>query len=319
MRVTVTGASGFLGRHLIPALARAYPASSVTALSRSHYELTDAAQVRRMFAETRPDVVFHLAAYVGGIGANREFPADFFSRNLLLTALMFEEASRYGLKKLIYPLGGCSYPATATSPIGEDQMWEGFPQAESAPYSIAKKTALVASEAYRRQYGLDSVVVIPGNMYGEYDNFRVRESHVIPALIRRFCEARRNKVRQIVAWGTGTPVRDFVYAGDVAAVLPFFIDHYHSSEPVNLSSGTSTTIRDLSETIRRLTRFDGDLLWDTSKPDGQPVKVFDVSRMASLGLSCPTRLEEGLKRAIDWFERHYESRGDGLRLDEAAA
>jgi GDP-L-fucose synthase len=319
MRVTVTGAAGFLGRHLVPVLQRTYPSAVVATPSRKQYDLTKQNDVRNMLQDTRPNVLIHLAAYVGGIGANREFPADFFYRNLISTALVFEEASRYGLRKLIYPMGGCSYPANATSPIDERQMWEGYPQPESAPYSIAKKTALVASEAYRKQRGLNSVVLIPGNMYGEYDNFRMRESHVVPALIRRFSEARRSGAKQIVVWGTGAPVRDFVYAGDIAAVFPYFIDHYNSSEPVNLSSGTSTPIRGLAEAIHRLTHFDGQLIWDASKPDGQMVKIFDVSRMRKLGLECPTTLEDGLRKTIDWFESHYETRGDGLRLDGAAA
>ncbi len=313
-KILVTGATGFLGRHLMPVLIERYGREHVIGVGGGDYNLTDAAQVRRLLADHKPDAVIHLAAYVGGIGANREWPATFYYRNTLLTALMFEAAAEAGLGKLVYPMGGCSYPAKARSPIDESQMWEGYPQAESAGYSTAKKMGLVAAEAYRQERGLSSVVVIPGNMYGEYDNFRVNESHVVPALIRRYWEARLAGARSITAWGTGRATRDFVYAGDVAAVLPYFLEQYDSAEPVNLSSGASTSIRELTETIGELTGFEGEILWDSTKPDGQMEKIFDVTRMKSLGLSCPTPLREGLEKTIGWFGRNYATRGDGLRL-----
>jgi GDP-L-fucose synthase len=267
-----------------------------------------------MFEELKPETVVHLAAYVGGIGANRQFPADFFHRNILLTALVFRAASEYGVKKMIFTMGGCSYPAKAASPIDEEQMWNGFPQAESAAYSTAKKMGIVASLSYRQQYGLNSVIMIPGNMYGEYDNFRNAESHVIPAMIRRFFEAKRKGDKQLVMWGTGSPTRDFVYAGDVAATIPFFIENYNSSDPVNISSGTSTSIKELANTLKSLLNYQGEIIWDTSKPDGQMVKIFDVARMKNLGLACNTTLKDGLERTIAWFEKHYDDRSNGLRL-----
>lgn len=313
-KIVVTGASGFLGRHVTPVLAARYGADAVVGVSRADYDLMDPAAVGRLFADHRPDAVVHLAAYVGGIGANREFPASFYYRNTLLTALMFEAAAEHGLKKLLYPMGGCSYPAKATSPIGEDQMWEGYPQKESAAYSTAKKMGLVAAEAYRQERGLSSVVVIPGNMYGEFDNFREKESHVVPALIRRYYEAKLAGKDSVMAWGTGRATRDFVYAGDVAALFPFFLEEYESAEPVNLSSGTTTSIRELTETIRELTGFAGEIAWDASKPDGQLEKIFDVARMKALGLSCPTSLREGLRKTIDWFAGNYATAADGLRL-----
>lgn len=312
-RIVVTGASGFLGRHLLPVLQSRY--EDVVGLCSRDYDLMDPAAVRRMFDERRPDVLVHLAAYSGGIGANRAFPADFYYRNTLLTALVFQEAAARKIRKLIYTMGGCSYPATATSPIDESQMWNGYPQPESAGYSAAKKMGIVASHSYRQQYGLNSVVLIPGNMYGEYDNFRNDESHVVPAMVRRYYEARLARQDAVMMWGSGAPQRDFVYAGDVAACIPYFIENYDSSEPVNLSSGTATTIKELAETIQRLTGFRGDIVWDRTKPDGQMIKIFDVRRMRALGLSCGTSLADGLRRTIEWLARNYRERGDGIRLE----
>jgi GDP-L-fucose synthase len=313
-RIVVTGATGFLGRHLLPILQQRYGAEHVVGLSRKDYDLMDPAEVQRMFQERRPEVVVHLAAYSAGIGANKAFPADFYYQNTLLTALMFEAAARHGVKKLVYPMGGCSYPATARSPIDEGQMWQGYPQLESAGYSSAKKMGIVASQSYRTQYGLNSVVVIPGNMYGEYDNFREKESHVIPAMVRRYYEAQQAGAAEIGMWGTGEPVRDFVYAGDVAACFPYFIEEYNSSEPVNISSGTTTSIRELAETIKEMVGFRGRIVWDTSKPNGQMVKIFDVTRLKGLGQSCATPLREGLRRTIAWLSQHYPGRTDGIRL-----
>jgi len=315
MKVSVTGASGFLGRHTVPVLQSRYGAENVLALSSKDYDLLDRKQVRLMFAETKPDVLVHYTAYSGGIGINRAKPADFYFINIMMQALVFEEAVRYGkLKKLVYPMGGCSYPATAVSPIDEGQMWQGYPQDESAGYSVAKKMGIVASRSYRTQYGLKTSVIIPGNMYGEYDNFRNGESHVVPAFIRRYYEEKKGGAREIVMWGTGVPQRDFVYAGDVAALIPYFIEEYDSVEPVNISTGTTITIKELADTLKSTMGFDGKIQWDRSKPDGQMVKIFDVSRLHGLGLSCPTPLAEGLAKTIAWFQAHYETRGDGLRL-----
>jgi GDP-L-fucose synthase len=313
-QIVVTGASGFFGRHTMHVLRERYGPERVTGVASRDFDLTDAQAVRRMFQERKPDILVHLAGYVGGIGANRAHPADFFYRNTLLMSLAFHAAAEFRIRKLVYTMGGCSYPATAVSPIGEDQMWQGYPQPDSAAYSGAKKMGIIASEAYRQQYGLNSVVMIPGNMYGEYDNFRTNESHVVPALIRRFAETKHRGENQIVCWGTGKAVRDFVYAGDVARTLPFFIEEYDSSQPVNISSGTTTSIRELAETVHRFTEFPGEIVWDASKPEGQLIKIFDVTRMKSLGLACDTALEEGLRRTIGWFLRNYENAGDGLRL-----
>lgn len=314
MRIVVTGATGFLGRHLAPILEARYGRDAVKGVSSKDYNLINPVEVKKMFSDLQPEVLIHLAAYSGGIGANKEFPADFYYRNTLLTAMVFHEAAISKVKKMIYPMGGCSYPALATSPIDESQMWNGFPQPESAGYSTAKKMGIVASQSYRKQYGLNSVILIPGNMYGEYDNFHPRDSHVVPAMIRRYYEAMLENAEKVVMWGSGSPVRDFVYAGDVAAVIPWFIENYDETGPINISSGTTTSIKELAETIKELTGFKGEIEWDASKPDGQMVKIFDVSRLKSLGLSCPTPLREGIKRTIDWLARNYSNRGDGIRL-----
>ncbi|MFQ5502751.1 MAG: GDP-L-fucose synthase family protein [Phycisphaerae bacterium] len=312
--ILVTGATGFLGRHLIPVLQERYGAEKITGLSSRDYDLMEPDGWRRMLAELRPDVLVHLAAYSGGIGANRAYPADFYYRNTILTAHAFQAAAKFKVRKLVYPMGGCSYPANAASPIDESQMWNGFPQPESAGYSCAKKMGIVAGVAYRQQHGLSTSVIIPGNMYGEYDNFTRDGSHVIPAMIRRYYEATLESQPQVAMWGSGSPTRDFVYAGDVARVIPFFIEEYDSPEPVNISSGTSTSIRELAEAVKQACGYEGHIEWDTSKPDGQAVKIFDVTRLKQLDLHCITPLRDGLQKTIEWFRRNYEKQGDGLRL-----
>lgn len=314
MKVLLTGASGFLGRHTRPVLENRYGKNNVVAVSRRDYDLMDPLAVERMFDEVKPQAVVHLAAYSGGIGANKTYPADFYFRNTILTALTFDAAARHRVKKLVYTMGGCSYPAKAKSPIDETQLWNGYPQEESAGYSTAKMMGTVAAKAYRRQYGLNAVVIIPGNLYGEFDNFNRLDSHVVPAFIRRYHEAKLAGADEVVMWGSGAPERDFAYAGDVAAVIPYFIDTYDSEEPVNISTGTTTSIRTLAETIKEMTGFSGKISWDTTKPDGQMVKIFAVDRLKALGLSCNTPIREGLQSTIDWFSRNYEGARDGLRL-----
>lgn len=314
MKILLTGASGFLGRHTLPVLVRRYGHDNIIAVSSRDADLMDRAAVDRLLGDHRPEVIVHLAAYSGGIGANRAYPADFYFRNTVLSALMFDAAARYKIRKMVYPIGGCSYPAKASSPISEAQLWTGFPQAESAPYSTAKMMGTVAAFSYRRQYGLSTSVIIPGNMYGEYDNFHPLDSHVAPAMIRRYYEAGLNTADEVVMWGTGRPERDFVYAGDVARTIPYFIEQYDSDDWVNISSGVRTPIRELADTISELVGYKGRISWDTSKPDGQMVKIFDTKRMINLGLSCSTSLRDGLARTIAWFAQHYAGRTDGLRL-----
>lgn len=314
MKIVVTGATGFLGRHLLPQLKIQYPQEQIIGVSSQNYDLMNPVEVVKMFEDLHPEILIHLAAYSGGIGANRAYPADFYYRNTLLTALVFEQAAKYHVKKMIYTMGGCSYPATATSPIDESQMWQGYPQSESAGYSSAKKMGIVASQSYRTQYGLNSVVLIPGNLYGEYDNFRNNESHVVPALIRRFYEAKLNQLEEVAMWGSGKPQRDFVYAEDVAKVMPYFIENYDSSEPINISSGTTTPIKELAELVKETTGFEGKLTWDVTKPDGQMVKIFDVKKLNSLGLSCDTNIKNGLEKTFAWLSKNYADKTNGIRL-----
>jgi GDP-L-fucose synthase len=313
-RILLTGATGFLGRHTQPVLEAHYGAENVVAVSSRDYDLMDRAAVDRMFGELRPNVVVHLAAYSGGIGANRTYPADFYFRNTILTALTFDAAARFKVEKLIYPMGGCSYPAKAASPIREDELFRGYPQNESAGYSTAKMMGVVAARTYREQYGLKATVIVPGNMYGEYDNFAVLDSHVVPAMIRRYYEARLTGANVVEMWGTGKPQRDFVYAADVARCIPYFIDSYDDIGPINISTGTSITIKELAETIADVTAFDGEIHWDTTKGDGQMVKIYAVDRLKALGLSCDTPIKDGLRRTTEWLVANYATRGDGLRL-----
>ena len=299
-RILVTGANGFLGHHIVPQLKRHFDAELVT-VSRKNYDLLQPGIPERMIREIQPDCVVHLAAKSGGIVDNKKRPADYYYENVAMNTQVLDAAFKGGVKKLLTLMGGCSYPSKAVSPISEDQMWNGYPQIESAGYSVAKKMLLVQSWAYRQQHGFNSVVLVPGNVYGEWDNFNMEQSHVIPALIRKYVEARDRGDKEIVARGTGRPTRDFVYAGDVAATIPWFLANYDTSDPINISSGTRTAIKELAETVKKVTGFSGEIRWDTSKPDGQIDKIFDCTKLHALGLRCDTPLGDGLRRTADWF------------------
>ena len=306
-RFLVTGATGFLAHHLLPRLREAFPEAEIVGVHRSDYDLLEPGEAARMIGDVRPDCVIHMAAKSGGILTNRMRPAEFFYENLCMNLHTLHEVWKGGARKLVTFMGGCSYPHDAASPIDEGQMWNGLPQEESAGYSIAKKMLLTQSWAYRKQYGFNSVVLIPGNVYGEWDNFNLTEAHVIPALIRKYVEAGERGDAAVRAFGTGRPTRDFVYAGDVMALVPWFVKNYDSSEPVNLSAGRRISIRELSEAVRAATGFRGEIVWDTSQPDGQMDKIFDVRRLRALGLGCDTPLEEGLRRTVAWFREARKS------------
>ncbi|MGA1194708.1 MAG: GDP-L-fucose synthase family protein [Kiritimatiellia bacterium] len=300
-RILVTGSTGFLGHHVMPRIQEAFPEAEVIGLGRKDYDLLEPGAPAAMLKDIQPDCVVHMAAKSGGIITNKKRPADFFYDNLVMNTHTLHESWKAGVKKFITFMGGCSYPSDATSPIGEDQMWKGYPQIESAGYSVAKKMLITQSWAYRVQHDFNSIVLIPGNVYGEWDNFNLEEAHVIPALIRKYMEAQERGDPTMTAFGTGRPTRDFVYAGDVAATIPWFMQHYDSSEPINISAGRRISIRELAETVKKVTGFEGEIVWDTSKPDGQIDKIFDVKKLNALGLSCETTLEEGLRRTAEWF------------------
>ena len=307
-KILVTGSTGFLGQHLMPILKNLYGDKHVIGLSSKDFDLLNEKDVIAMFEKYKPEKLIHLAAYSGGIGANAKYPEDFYYKNSLFVTYLFHYASVYKVKKMVYTMGGCSYPATASSPISEDQMWNGFPQIESSGYSVAKKQGIVASQTYRKQYDLNSNILIPGNLYGEYDNFRIDESHVVPAMIRRFYECKIEKIEEINMWGDGSPIRDFVYAKDVAKIIPWFLENYDTSDPINISSGVKTKISDLANIIKKILSFEGKIKWDTSKPNGQLIKVFDTTKMKSFGLKCDTNLDDGLKNTFDWFSLNYKKK-----------
>ena len=302
-KVLVTGGSGFVGSNLIPFLKKA--GAVVSAPDRAEYDLMRQLDVVRMFEDLRPEIVFHLAAYVGGILANRDKPADFCYRNLFLGAEVIHQAQQTGVKKYITLMGGCSYPAHAPSPIEEIQLWQGYPQSESAPYSLAKAMAQELAKAYRRQYGLNAIVLVPGNIYGPHDNFDLQGSHVIPALIRKYIEAKERGDAEVVAWGSGKPLRDFIYIGDVCEAILLAAQTYDGSDLINISSGQRTSIRELVDLVAELTGFQGRVVWDTTKPDGQMDKGFAVERMKKiLGFTPRITLRGGLQKTIDWFHSH---------------
>jgi len=305
-KIVITGSTGFLGMHTVPALEKIYGKENVIPLSSKDYDLTDPIQVKKMFDDCDPEILIHLAAYVGGIGANKKLPADYFYVNNIMTSFVFNYAAKKQISKLIFSSAGCLYPNTAPSPMSENEVWNGYPQEDSAGFAMTKRVALVASTEYRKQYNLNSCNLILGNMYGEYDNFSLTDSHVIPATIRKIFEAKEENKDHVTMWGSGKPQRDFVYVGDVVNTFPFFIEKYNIDEPVNISSGITTSIKELVETIKQLLGYEGKIIWDSAKGDGQMLKIFDTTKMKNLGQSCNTPLNEGLKKTINWFVSNYD-------------
>ncbi len=302
-RIVVTGGHGFLGRHLMASLAAHGYTNAVTFHS-SEYDLTHEREAERMIAELKPEAIVHLAAVVGGIGANRLHPGSFFYQNLMMGALLLEHARRAGVKRFLSVGTICSYPKFTPVPFREEDLWNGYPEETNAPYGLAKKMLLVQSEAYRQEYGYDAVNVLLVNLYGPHDNFDPQSSHVIPALIRKCVEAADAKRSEIEVWGTGSATREFLYVEDAAVAVVRALERLTSSEPVNLGAGSEISIRDLAGKIARLSGFEGRLRWDPTKPDGQPRRCLDVTRARKLlDWSATTPLDLGLERTIAWYRR----------------
>ena len=302
MKILVTGATGFIGNALVPKLRAA--GHEVTAVSSKDYDLLEQSNVRRLFSDHSPDAVYHLAAHVGGILANRTRPADFIYKNLAMNTCFLEEARKAGVRRLLYTFCGCSFGKNSPNPIKEEYLLTqgGLPDENAMFYSIAKAAGHLQLLACRRQHKLDWVSLIPGNAYGPHDNFSEKSSHVIPGLLRRFHFAKERGEGKIEVWGTGSPVRDFVYVDDVADALVLALERHHDELPINVSSGAGISIKELAGMIASTVGFEGEIIWDRTKPDGHPVKVFDVSRMRSvLGFAPRMGLEEGLKKTYEWL------------------
>jgi GDP-L-fucose synthase len=300
-RVTVTGGRGFLGRPLVAMLADA--GADVATFSSTDYDLTRQTDVAKMYIDLRPQVVIHLAARVGGIGANRDNPGKFFYDNAVMGIELMEQGRKNGLAKFVQIGTVCSYPKFARVPFSEDDLWDGYPEETNAPYGLAKKMLLVQAQAYRQQYGFNAIYLIPVNLYGPGDNFDLHTSHVIPALIRKCIDARRSGRPSIEVWGTGAPTREFLYVEDAARGIMLGAERYDKPEPVNLGTSDEISVRDLVALIAELTGFEGKIVYDSTKPDGQPRRKLNVERARrEFGFAAQTPFRVGLERTIEWFE-----------------
>ena len=316
-RVTVTGGAGFLGSFVVEALRRRGCPEPFVPRSRE-YDLRKEADITRMLATARPEVIIHLAAVVGGIGANRENPGRFFYDNLIMGAQLMEGARQAGVAKFVAIGTVCSYPKFSPVPFREEDLWNGYPEETNAPYGLAKKMLLVQGQAYREQYGFNSIFLLQVNLYGPGDNFDPSSSHVIPALIRKCVPAVETGAQEIVVWGTGAATREFLYVEDAAEAIVLAAERYDGAEPVNLGVGHEISIKDLVELVAKLTGFSGTIAWDTSKPDGQPRRMLDTSRAARyFGFVAKTPFDEGLRKTIEWYrQRRTEPRSAGEHLGE---
>lgn len=300
-RVTVTGGGGFLGQFVVEKL-REQGAHEIFVPRSKTYDLREHAAVKRLLEDAQPQIIIHMAAVVGGIGANRAHPAEFFYDNMTMGVHLMHEAWRSGVEKFVTIGTVCAYPKFTPVPFREESLWEGYPEETNAPYGLAKKMLLVQGQAYHQQYGFSAIYLLPTNLYGPRDNFDLESSHVIPALIRKCVEAKQRGDTEIIAWGSGSPTREFLYVEDAAEGIVLAAERYNGSEPVNLGSGMEISIKDLVETIARLVGFEGRIVWDASQPDGQPRRSLDTSRAkAYFGFEAHTSFEEGLRRTVEWY------------------
>lgn len=303
-RVCVTGGAGFLGR-MVQKTLREHGASEIFVPMIEDYDLVKGEDIDRMYDTARPDVIIHLAAHVGGIGANRLRPAEFFYDNLMMGVQLMHKAWQRGIGKFVAIGTVCAYPKFTPVPFKEDDIWNGYPEETNAPYGLAKKMLLVQAQAYRQQYGYNSIFLLPVNLYGPGDNFNPSSSHVIPALIRKCIEAQEAGEKEIVVWGDGSPTREFLYVEDAARGIVMAAEKYDGPEPVNLGSGYEISIKDLAEMIARLTGFEGRLVWDSTQPNGQPRRGLDTTRAAEyFGFKAQVNFEEGLRQTIAWYRQN---------------
>ena len=299
-RALVTGGGGFLGSHLVEQLQ--LKGHDVVAARRRDYDLTSMDDTQRLFDDTAPELVFHLAAEVGGIGANRANPGRYWYANLMMGAHVLEQARLHETPKLVVAGTICAYPKYAPVPFREDDLWDGYPEETNAPYGVAKKSILVGAQAYREQYGTNAIFLLPVNLYGPRDNFDLETSHVIPALIRKMLEAQERGEDEVVLWADGSPTREFLYVDDCVLGLVLAAERYDGADPVNLGTGEEISIRDLAELVRTETGYEGSIAWDTTKPGGQPRRALDTTRAEELfGFRAGVPLREGLARTVAWY------------------
>lgn len=304
-RILITGGTGFLGQHLVKKI-QSLGAKTLFAPSSLDYDLVDNRQVIKMYEKFSPQTVIHLAALVGGIGANRANPGKFLYDNLMMGVQAIEQARLHNVEKFVAVGTICSYPKFTPVPFKEKDLWNGYPEETNAPYGLAKKMLLVQCQAYRAQYNFNSIYLLPVNLYGPGDNFNPKTSHVIPALIRKCLEAKRNNDKYITVWGTGNATREFLYVEDCAEAICLAAEKYNSPEPVNIGSFMEISIKDLIHLIAELTEFKGEIKWDTTKPDGQPRRCLDTTKAEKkFGFKASTPFKEGLKKSIDWYLKNY--------------
>lgn len=303
-KVLVTGGTGFLGHHVVEALKNK-SCKDIFISESKKYDLTKEKNVIRLFNDYHPDIVIHLAGLVGGILPNKERPAEYFYQNLTMGTFMFHYSWKNIVEKFVAAGAGCGYPENAPMPLKESSFWAGYPQDESAPYSLAKRLLSIQSMAYYRQYNFVSTICIPGNLYGPWDKFNLSDAHVIPALVRKFVEARNNNSEYVEVWGSGKPTRDFIYAGDVAQGILKAAETYDRSELVNISSGTETSIKKVCDYLKEITGFNGKIKWIRSRPDGQLRRCFDISKaQRELNFKADIDIYSGLKKTVEWYEKN---------------